>query len=451
MNIYFRITSFLIITLLLAALFIPVVPTQGASDTIVVTPGSQDKDFGTNASVCTLREAIWAINRHYSFDGCIANAATNKIYLPAGNYLLTRAGSGEEASYWGDLDIRSDVTITGAGADKTLIYVDTNLTPINDRDRIFHIQNPIVNGKPKMITVTIQNLTIAGGYAQDNGGGGGILNKDATVFLRSVIIRDNEAAKGTSGGGILNNSIMTIDNSILISNLAAYFGGGIENRGQTIIKNTLITGNSANSGGGVDNLPDNRDTGYLKMSNVTVTQSLSGGGINNSGKFEGTNLTIARNNGTGLFLNGTDYAVTLRNTIIAYHSPEPACQLQYQITRFTSGGYNLIDDTKNFDPSIYICPFNSKGVTTDILDQDPLLSPVPISIRNSFTRVFDFTNTQSPAVDAIPADHPYCLDIDQLFHGRPASGNPGKPIGCDIGAYELGGSPHGVLLSMIFR
>ena len=446
MKIYLRIISSLFIGLLLAVV-LPLGSTAGAAaDAIYVTPGSQDSGFGKNASVCTLREAIWAINNHLSFDGCAGGETATKIVLPAGNYELTRSGSGEEATYFGDLDIRSSVTIIGAGASNTKIFVDTEKTPTNDRDRIFHVKNPVVNGKPQMIKVTFQSLTISGGYAQDSGGGGAILNEDATVFLYGVVIRGNEAAKGTSGGGILNKAVMTIDNTIIEGNTAAYWGGGVENRGQMVIKNSQISGNSANAGAGVDNIPDDRDTGYLQMVNVTVSGNIAGGGINNSGKFEGTNLTIARNYGTGLFLNGYDYDVKLRNSIIAYHDPHPACQLQYQTTRFTTGGDNPIYPNVTPDPAaIYLCEFNAGGVTSDILDQDPLLAAAPASVRGSFTKVLAL-GENSPAVNAIPEDNPYCRGAtDQLYHQRPAG------YGCDIGAFELGGVPNQVFLPLTLR
>lgn len=440
---HLRWISRLILALILVELVSPVPPALAAVDTITVTPGSQDSAFGKDPSACTLREAIYAVNHHISFDGCVADASTKKIVLPAGNYLLTRGGSGEEASYWGDLDISSDVTIIGAGAATTSVSVDPN-TAINDRDRIFNVKN----GQPERITVTIQGLTISGGYAQDKGGGGAILNEDAEVILRAVIIKSNEAAKGTSGGGILNEGLMTIDNSVIDSNRAAYFGGGIENHGQMTITHSLVVGNIAIAGGGVDNLPKDRSTGYAKMTNVTVAANI-GGGINNSGKFYATNLTIARNDGTGLFLNGVDYDANLRNTIVAYHFPYPDCQLQYQETRFTSGGYNLIDNTQNSDPNTYLCPFNNGGVTSDILDQDPLLSESLMKNLGSFTQTYGFTSPQSPAVDAIPVNDPNCPAYDQFYHRRPADGGSGRPIGCDIGAFELNAIPYMLFLPTI--
>ena len=63
-----------------------------------------------DAADCSLRGAIVAAN---------AAAGADAITVPAGTYTLTRAGAGEDAASTGDLDITSQVTITGAGARTT--------------------------------------------------------------------------------------------------------------------------------------------------------------------------------------------------------------------------------------------------------------------------------------------------------------------------------------------
>jgi hypothetical protein len=64
---------------------------------------------------CTLRAAIMNANRH-------AGSAT--IILPAGTYLLTLGGAGEDAALTGDLDITGTLTLTGAG--QAVTSVDGN-------------------------------------------------------------------------------------------------------------------------------------------------------------------------------------------------------------------------------------------------------------------------------------------------------------------------------------
>src|SRR5262245_35074071 len=63
-----------------------------------------------------------------------ANAAqgANTIVVPAGSYMLTRAGTGEEAAVTGDLDLTAHVTIKGAGAGASIVD-GAGL------DRVFHV------------------------------------------------------------------------------------------------------------------------------------------------------------------------------------------------------------------------------------------------------------------------------------------------------------------------
>ena len=63
---------------------------------------------------CTLRAAIQAANN-------TPDIADN-ISLPAGTYILTATGAGEDLAATGDLDITDiNLTITGAGSGSTII------------------------------------------------------------------------------------------------------------------------------------------------------------------------------------------------------------------------------------------------------------------------------------------------------------------------------------------
>jgi len=85
------------------------------TDAVDINPG--DGVCATAGAVCTLRAAIQETN---------ALGGTNTIILPSGTYTLSIAGTDENASASGDLDIvmGSDIdnlTITGAGAATTII------------------------------------------------------------------------------------------------------------------------------------------------------------------------------------------------------------------------------------------------------------------------------------------------------------------------------------------
>src|SRR5690242_6158924 len=61
---------------------------------------------------CSLRAAMQESN---------ALGGEDTIVLDAGTYTLTRAGSDEDASVSGDLDVDDDLVLQGAGADATTI------------------------------------------------------------------------------------------------------------------------------------------------------------------------------------------------------------------------------------------------------------------------------------------------------------------------------------------
>ena len=75
---------------------------------------------------CTLRAAIMEAN---------ALAGDDEIELPIGTYDLTIGGSDEDACATADLDITSNLIITGT--DPTRTVVNASLLPT--RDRVFHI------------------------------------------------------------------------------------------------------------------------------------------------------------------------------------------------------------------------------------------------------------------------------------------------------------------------
>src|SRR5262249_4612826 len=125
------------------------------------------------------------------------------IIVPAGTYTLAIAGTGEQFAATGDLDLRSDMTIKGAGMLSTIIDGGA-------LDRVFEVNSG---------TITISDLTIRNG------------NAGADV-----------------GGGILSNSVLTLTNCLIAGNSAAT-GGGIQAGGNLIINRCSITGNTTTANG----------------------------------------------------------------------------------------------------------------------------------------------------------------------------------------------------------
>src|SRR2546422_6784672 len=182
----------------LASLLLAVAPAAAAmftvndtADAVDAAPG--DGTCATAGARCTLRAAIQEANAHTGPD---------TIMVPAGTYLLTIAGRGEDAAATGDLDITDDVTtITGAGAASTILDG-------NGIDRIFEIANPAA-------VVAISSLTIRNGdpgpVTGDTDGGG--LYNSGTLTLSDVVVASNTAPAG-SGGGISSANDLTLNNCV---------------------------------------------------------------------------------------------------------------------------------------------------------------------------------------------------------------------------------------------
>lgn len=180
------------------------VPATAAATTITVTttvdgalggtvPSGSDVACAVGAGpgaggACTLRAAVQTANDPSS-------GPVDTIVLPAGTYTLDIVGPGEDDGATGDLDLRTSVTLRGAGADTTIIDAggDGGLG-----DRILDV----LPGHQ----VALEGLTLTGGRlagtAGVSRGGGAIAVRDGatSLTLTDVDLIDNAAGGGGSIG-----------------------------------------------------------------------------------------------------------------------------------------------------------------------------------------------------------------------------------------------------------
>ncbi len=269
---------------------------------------------------CTLRAAIQKAN--LLFD---RGETDHRILLGPGEYLLSVEGPGEDGARTGDLDIRSNITITdndsGTGKDFCVLHCSNAQTiniiiDGNNIDRVFHI----VSGK-----VTIENVIIRNGRI-DNAPGGGIYNEDELTLLNVALLRN----LSNKGGGLSSSgasSLTKVDiksNGYLVSHTvhSDKVGGGIHNSGNMAISDAHIEGNfSKFKGGGIANEGPGAElsvTDAVIFSNrVPITDEITlpglmlnprGGGVFNSGSMSITGTEIYMNlgkNGGGVWNEGT--------------------------------------------------------------------------------------------------------------------------------------------------
>jgi hypothetical protein len=372
--------GFLLAALIAAYLMLAAKP---AHATTTFTVDRNDDPDPTTAKACTaapndcsLRGAIVAAN---------AAAGADAITLPAGTYILSRAGANEDAASTGDLDITDELTITGAGARTT--SVAGGPTPYDDR---------IFDNQPGA-EATITGLSITGGKV--NGFGGGVANLRGDLTLDEVAVKDNTVSGGYSAGGIYGSE------------------------GTLHLTDSTVSGNSATDIGGVGQIGGTADITNSTISGNKATR-FSGGVVANGSVINLLNSTIVSNEssrlGGGMTTVQPGALVVMKNTIVAGNSIDNCDIAQFSGGIINSQGNNISSDDS--------CPFIK---TTDKQNTDPLLGPLQDNGGPTNTRAL---LVGSPAIDA--GSNVDCPAADQRGVARP------QKTACDIGAFEKEAPPN---------
>lgn len=418
--------SFLRYLLLVAGLAATAVltPVARASTITVNTTGDELNQDGD----CSLREAIRATNLDQAVDACPAGNGADTILVPPGTYALALSGADEDEALTGDLDIREDVTIVGAGRRDTIIDA-------NGLDRVFHI----TAGSSSV--VELSRLTVTGGSV--GAVGGGIYVESGTVTFARIAVRNNQ---GSDAGGLSvdETAFVSMVDSRVSDNLAtdpASFGGGIDVEGTAHLVSILIDGNTAASGGGIHT----SFTGHTVVVNSTISGNNAnryGGGVQNHGITSFYNVTIVRNradfdaddigNGGGVQDSGFG-DIYVRNSIIADNSDlsNPLFQAPDCSGTLYSYGYNLIEDMAG-------CTLT--GTTAgNITGFGAGIGPLANNGGPTLTHAL---LAGSPAIDAghsggcASETTGVDLTVDQRGFARPVDGEGDGIAICDMGAFE---------------
>jgi uncharacterized repeat protein (TIGR01451 family) len=182
----------------------------------------------------------------------------------------------------GDLEISSDLSITGLGA--------TNLT-------ISGGGNSTVFAVDSGWNVSISGLTISGGNA--NGGNGGGIYNNGFLGLNNVNFSGNS---GNFGGGIYNDSTLSVNNANFSGDSG--LGGGIYNdfNGMMTVTNSCFSGEQATNG---DNGGAVYNDGLLaSIANSTFSGNQSTTGIGGAIDNDGEDLTISNSTFSGNLSGG---------------------------------------------------------------------------------------------------------------------------------------------------
>ena len=394
---------------------------------------------------CSLRGAIMETN---------ALAGADTIAVPAGSYTLTLAGSGENASLAGDLDVSDDLVVLGVGS--TLTIIDAGAL-----DRVLDLRAAAMR-KIAIKGITVRNGLLQSGSPFADGGAGLMVGDGVQLELEDVVVSNNHMSTHAGGVAVDNRGCLhgtrvrfigNTDNASTGSGFAS--SGGISTTGSSsclVLEDSEISGNRGDQSGAIyvaggasvtlrrNLLADNEARfagaieinvgGEVRLENTTLSGNAGNpGAILNDG---GTILTLINSTVTGNHgsnstpivggihdVHGGFGLTFLSNTILAGNGPgfiSDDCR-----NAQSAAGGNIIGNSAG-------CQINA--TPTDQIDVDPELGL--LADNGGFTR------THLPGPNAIDhgASAP-CLAVDQRGIKRPLDGDDDGDARCDVGAVEL--------------
>ena len=224
-----------------------------------IVPSRHRRELQTSVSNGAGLTSATSVSTSAGLTSALANTAVGRIVLAPGNYMLS-----------GQLGVTRSIVLEAAVAGSAVL--DAQASSSSQR-RVLNI-NPGPSGVVQLI-----GLNITGGYIQDPGAGGVLVNSGTvsiassqiygnipggisvnggTVSLINCQVFSNQVS-GNGGGVVVNGGTVSIISCRVYSNQCAprseyslCFGGGVNVQGGTVtISSSSIYGNTASSGAGV--------------------------------------------------------------------------------------------------------------------------------------------------------------------------------------------------------
>ena len=364
---------------------------------------------------CTLRAAVQEAN---------AWAGADTIKVPAGHFVLTLGGINEDGAISGDLDISENLTITGAGANSTVVDAA-------GIDRVFDVLDGV--------DATLEFMTIKGGNGSfqywESRGGGIRVGSGSELDLRWSRVERNQAFLGAAIYGYETKKASISDSEIshnLVLKDEAGLGGTVVGfnpindgsfQGFFIERTSIVNNRCVNTTGCATGLSlGNCSDALSEVSNTTISGNEGSGLSAFRCEVAVYHSTLYDNLGRGLLCNDAASNPSLtsevRNSILDSCSLQPEC---FSV----AGNYNQDRD-------------NTCGLNVAFGDQ-PLTDPMlqPLGVVESADPYF--APTHHPKWVSAMIDSGTNLGAaatDQEGWGRPWDGDMSGTSEYDIGAIE---------------
>jgi hypothetical protein len=231
-------------------------------DAPAVNPAAgPDVDAAAPGDQVTLRSAIEHINT--------LPPGSYSVTVPAGAYLLSFTGHGEDNARTGDIDIRNGVVITGGGLGATFVY-GTVLG-----DRIFDVRLPV---RVELRHIGLYEGTAVPGASGVESGGAIRTVAGSTLELFETEFSNNSATGGTAarGGAIdAQGSLSATGFCNFYGNTATGIGGAIYLNGAGVFDNCHFYVNHSDRDGGA--IRTTSASPSLRVTNSSFDGDTSGG------------------------------------------------------------------------------------------------------------------------------------------------------------------------------
>ncbi len=371
-----------------------------------------------NLNATGLNDGTSWTNAWIDLQDAIDSASVNEqIWIVAGTYYPTSYPSGSLSSAGTSLTSRDYTFYMGSGGVKLYGGFAGTENSINQRDtssnrvilsgNIGSVSDPTDNCYHvicmKGSAVTLNGLTVSGGYANGSG----------SVSMSSTFLRN-------SGGGVyqISSADVTAEYTTITNNYAERGGGiyGGDNKADILLKNSIISNNSATDGGGLFT-----KRGGYSWSNVVFYHNTAstGGALSSEGGFNIKQVLFLNNSATthggAIYTSRAD--MTLLNCNFIFNSADTLGGGIYYSALTTSQATNLTN-TLFFGNSLSTNSTRSSA-GADIY----YLNTAPVTVTNSIMQLVDTLYSSST--------HNQITSTSSIFNTFPNFADTASLMGAD--------------------